>query len=74
MVITDNKSKVIYTTTSMEKPWDGRKSNSKRNYSSGFYTWAIKITDAKGKEARYNGVVELINEAITIPKSNIKEQ
>ncbi|MCT4582272.1 MAG: carboxypeptidase regulatory-like domain-containing protein [Flavobacteriales bacterium] len=61
MTITNKKGKLLYTTTSMNKPWNGIQPNSRKSYPNDIYLWNVQIIDNNDKEALFNGVVQLVN-------------
>ena len=73
MTITNKKGEVLFTTQSMNKPWQGRKVNSKKILSDGFYFWAVEITDRNNKEAKFNGTVQLKTDNMPSSKEEIVE-
>ena len=73
MTITNKRGEVLFTTQSMNRPWQGRKVNSKKILSDGFYFWAVKITNRNNKEAKFNGTVQLKTDNMPSSKEEIVE-
>lgn len=60
MSIFDRWGNLIYTTTSLEKPWSGKATNSSESLLQDVYVYSIEITDYKNIKHIYKGTVSLV--------------
>jgi gliding motility-associated-like protein len=60
MTIFDRWGNLIYKTTDINKPWDGKANRGNEIAQGDVYIYVVKITDIKDKSHSYKGVVTLV--------------
>ena len=60
MSIFDRWGSLIYKTTDMSKPWDGKANRGVEGAQTDVYIYSFKITDHKMKQHNYKGIVTLL--------------
>jgi hypothetical protein len=60
MVIYSRNGEPVYTTTSVDQPWDGRLANGKQSSFESF-VWVVTLTNEFGVKETYKGTVTNVN-------------
>ncbi len=60
MSIFDRWGNLIYKTTDINKPWDGKANRGNEIAQGDVYIYVVKITDIKDKSHGYKGLVTLL--------------
>lgn len=59
MTIYDRSGKLVYSTNTVDKPWDGRYTSDNKPAPAGVYIWVVKMTDDKGNVETFKGDIRL---------------
>lgn len=59
MTVYDRSGKLVYTTNTVDKPWDGRYTSDNKLAPAGVYIWVVKMVDDKGNTETFKGDIRL---------------